>query len=238
MAGARFPTTRWSVVLVAGGDRLEARTALSSLCEAYWDPLYSFVRRRGFGPDDAQDLTQGFLLSLLEREDLRRVHPAAGRFRSFLCAAVKHFISNEMDRARALKRGGGAVTISFDAESAESRYRLEPRDDLDPERVFERRWAFTVLRRAEERLAEDLRAAGRDEERRILFPLVAGAGPRGSYAEAGRRLGISEDAAKMRVHRLRRRFGRLVREEIADTVADPALVEDELRHLQAAVRET
>jgi RNA polymerase sigma-70 factor (ECF subfamily) len=237
MAGSRFPTTRWSVVLVAGEDPQGARDALSSLCEAYWGPLYAFVRRRGFGPEDAQDLTQGFLLGLLEREDLRRVHPHAGRFRSFLCASVKHFISNEMERARALKRGGGAVTLSFDARQAESQYRLEPRDDLDPEKVFERRWAFTVLRRAEARLARELGDDDRQQDLEHVFPLVAGAGPRGSYAEVAAALGISEDAVKMKVHRLRRRFGRLVREEIADTVADPDEVDDELRHLLTIVRD-
>ena len=237
MAGSRFPTTRWSVVLVAGDDEEGARSALSSLCEAYWDPLYSFVRRRGFEPDDAQDLTQGFFLSLLGRDDLRKLHPDAGRFRSFLCASVKHFISNEMDRAKALKRGGGSVTISYDAEAAEKRYRLEPKDDLDPEKVFERRWAFTVLRRAEERLAAELEESGRDEGFERIKPLVAGAGPRGSYAEVAADVGISEDALKMKIHRLRRRFGRLVRDEIAETVADPDDVDDELRYLLAVVRE-
>jgi RNA polymerase sigma-70 factor (ECF subfamily) len=235
MAESRFPTTRWSVVLVAGDDRQGARDALSSLCETYWGPLYSFVRRRGFAPDDAQDLTQGFLLSLLERADLRRVHPQAGRFRSFLCASVKHFISNEMDRAKALKRGGGAITISFDAGEAESHYRLEPRDDLDPEKVFERRWAFTVMRRAEARLVEELSDRRPDLEH--VLPLVAGTGPRSAYADVATALGVSEDAVKMRVHRLRRRFGEIVREEIADTVADPNEVDDELRYLLAIIRE-
>lgn len=237
MPGSRFPTTRWSVVLVAGEDPDGARDALSSLCEAYWDPLYSFVRRRGFEPDDAKDLTQGFFLSLLERDDLRKLHPDAGRFRSFLCASVRHFISNEMNRAKALKRGGGVVTISFDAEEAEKRYRLEPRDDRDPEKVFERRWAFTVLRRAEQRLAREWKESGRKESFEELRPLVAGGGPHGSYAGIAAEIGISEDALKMRIHRLRRRFGRLVRDEIAETVADPAEVDDELRYLLSVVRE-
>jgi len=236
MAPSPFPTTRWSVVLAAGQDRPGAHDALANLCEAYWEPLYVFVRRRGFAPEEAKDLTQGFLLSLLERRDLRRLHPAAGRFRSFLCASVKHFISNELDRARALKRGGGAVTVSFDAQRAEGRYRVEPRDDRDPEKVFDRRWAFTVLHRAEKRLESELRTAGRQEDLETLRPLVAGAGPRGSYAQVAAELGISVDAVKMKVHRLRRRFGRLVRDEIAETVADPAQVDDELRHLLEVIR--
>lgn len=142
-----------------------------------------------------------------------------------------------MDRARALKRGGGVVTISFDAEEAEKRYRLEPKDELDPEKVFERRWAFTVLRRAEAKLEQELGETGRDADFEKIRPLVAGAGPRGSYAEVAGQLGISQDALKMKVHRLRRRFGRLVRDEINDTVADPSDVDEELRYLLAVIRE-
>lgn len=229
--GSRFPTTRWSIVLTASEDMEGARAALASLCEAYWVPIYAFVRRRGFSPPDAQDLTQGFFLRLLERKDLRRVRPEIGRLRSYLRVAVRNFIASEMERARALKRGGGTVTLSFDAKEAEKRYLLEPADDRDPERIFERRWAFTVLGRAEARLDRELRERDGEETSRALRGYIAGAEPRRPYAEVAAELHITEDALKMRVHRLRQRFGRLLREEVADTVADPEEVESELRHL-------
>jgi len=238
MHQARFPTTRWSLVLDAGSKREPtSREALAGLCEAYWFPIYAYVRGRGFDPDEAQDLTQGYLLSLLERGDLRRLHPDAGRFRSFVRASVKHFISNEMDRARALKRGGGARIVSFDARAAEDRYRLEPRDDRDPERVFERRWALTLLSRAEERLKETLEAEGRTSDFETLRPFLAGGTAPPKYADLAAELGVSEASLKMKVHRLRRRFGSMVRAEILDTVADEGDVDDEIRHLLAAIRE-
>jgi RNA polymerase sigma-70 factor (ECF subfamily) len=229
----QFKTTRWSVVLAA---RLpDAAPALANICQNYWYPLYVFVRRQGYSPHDAQDLTQAFFSSLLEKNFLAEVERSKGRFRSFLLAALKHFLSNERERARAQKRGGGRPMISIDEQSAETRYRIEPADVLTPEKLFERRWALTLL----EKVLADLRQEYARDGKNKLFEQLKDCLVDGKhsipYAELAARAGSSEGAIKVAVHRLRRRYRELLRAEIARTVASADEVEDELRHLFAAV---
>jgi RNA polymerase sigma-70 factor (ECF subfamily) len=231
----RFQTTHWSLVLAArDATGIESQEALETLCSAYWFPLYVFIRRQGFPEEEARDLTQGYFARILERRDLEDVRPELGRFRSFLLASVKHFLANQRDRERAKKRSPDRPLLSLDARDAEGRYRVEPSDDLTPEALFERKWALTVLDRASERLGEEWTGP----ERAVRFEalrgyLTDGAGP--SYRELGERLGMSEEAVKVSVHRLRRRFGELVREEVAATVRDRTEVDAEIRHLLDAL---
>jgi RNA polymerase sigma factor (sigma-70 family) len=232
---ARFATTHWSVVLEAGrGSNPASREALADLCELYWFPLYCYVRRWGHNADDAQDLTQEFFARLLEKDGLRGVTPARGRFRSFLLAALKHFLSNQRDRANALKRGGGHQPIPLEFETAEGRCRLEPADASDPEKVFERQWALTVLARTLDRLSAEQASAGKARPFERLKGVLTGEGDT-SYAAIGDELGMSEGAVKVAVHRLRRRFGDLLRDEISQTVAEAGEIDDEIRHLFAAL---
>lgn len=231
VAARRFATTRWSLVLGArDGDSAASQAALAELCESYWFPLYAFVRRQGHGPDDAADLTQGFFAKLLEKNYLQDVRPDAGRFRSFLLASLKHFIYNEWDRQQAQKRGGHVPKISLDAALAESRYAIEPVESRTPEDLYERHWALTVLQRALERLEAETPAGKRDRFEN-LRPYLTGDGSDATYAEVAARLGLSEGGVKVAVHRLRHRFGAMLRQEIGETVADPQEVDDEIRHL-------
>ncbi len=229
-----FTTTHWSVVLGAKqGDAPDARTALEKLCRTYWYPLYAFVRRRGYSPEDAEDLTQGFLASLLSTHALGNVHPAKGRFRSFLLASLNHFLANEWDKARTLKRGGGQPAIPLD--TAETRYRAEPSEDLSPDRIFERQWAVTLLAQVATRLQEDYEAAGKGPLFNVLQVYLSGDKGLAPYRETADQLGLSLDALKKAVERLRRRYGELLREEIAHTVSDPAEVDEEIRYLRSVV---
>jgi RNA polymerase sigma factor (sigma-70 family) len=229
-----FESTQWSVVLAAAGDRTGAsREALEALCERYWYPVYAFVRRRGHAADEAEDLTQAFFAKLIEKHYVRDADPARGKFRAFLLTAVTHFLANERDREAALKRGGGRMIVSLDGEAAEGRFRAEPADPLTPERVFERRWALTTLERALARLrAEHERAGAADRFERLKGCLTGEAASHGELAAA---LGMTEGAVKVAVHRLRRRYRELLRAEIAETLVDPATVDDELRELLAAL---
>jgi RNA polymerase sigma-70 factor (ECF subfamily) len=228
--GALFKDTRWSLVL---GARDRDDRALAGLCRAYWYPLYAFVRRRGHSPEDARDLTQEFFARLLEKEWLAAVDPQRGRFRSFLLAAMSHFLANEWDRARAQKRGGDQVFVPIDVATAEGRLGREPSTDgSDAERAFERRWALTLLERALERLRAEQDDAGRARFERLKELLV---GDGGGYGAAAASLGISEGAVKVAVHRLRRQYREAVRREVAQTVLDPESLEDELRALMAAL---
>jgi RNA polymerase sigma factor (sigma-70 family) len=230
----RFLTTQWSVVLAAGDAASEQSTqALATLCELYWYPLYAFVRRRGYDPDAAQDLTQAFFARVIEKAYLRDATPARGRFRSFLLGSLKHFLANEWDYARRLKRGGGAGILPLDVElgEGERRYRLEPPDDETPERLFERRWAVALLDRVVARLRDELWEAGKGAQFEILKPVLTGEPTGETYAQLGERLGMSEGAVKVAVHRLRRRVRALLLEEIARTVEDPGDVDDEIQHL-------
>lgn len=230
-----FPTTLWTVVLDgAGGEPARASNALAQLCRGYWYPLYSFVRRRGYGPHDAEDLTQAFFTHLLEKTALEKVDPARGRFRTFLLAAMKNFLANEWDKSQASKRGGGQAIISFDQETAESRYRLEPSHEKTPERHFERQWAVALLEQVLESLRLEYQSEGNAELFEELKPALTGQS--GGYAEIAAKLHRTSGAIKVAVHRLRHRYRLLIRDKIAQTVGC-ADVEDELRHLLDALAE-
>jgi RNA polymerase sigma-70 factor (ECF subfamily) len=228
----QFQATRWSVVLAAAGD---ADAALAALCRAYWFPLYAFIRRQGVAPHDAEDLTQGFFAHLLGKGALAHVDRAKGRFRTFLLASLKHFLADERDRAHAQKRGGGQPAISLDACAAEERYALEPRDELSPDRLFDRRWAVAVIEQALARLDAEYAAAGKSELFAELKPLLTGGGGTRPYAEIGATLGMNEGAVKIAVHRLRQRYRAALRAEIAETVGSAEDVEAELRYLLEAL---
>jgi RNA polymerase sigma-70 factor (ECF subfamily) len=219
------------------GDRAvpEARAALGELCAIYWYPLYAFVRRKGHDPQTAQDLVQGFFAALLEKEVLATIDRSKGRFRSFLMAACTHYLANQRDHTRALKRGGGCVLISIEAREAEGRYRCEPSHELTPERLFERRWAMTLLDLVLGRLEAESNAAGKGHLFAALGPSLLGKAEKVAYARVARELGCSEGAARTAAHRLRARFRDLLRVEIARTVDDPAAVEQEIRDLLAAL---
>jgi RNA polymerase sigma factor (sigma-70 family) len=227
-----FMTTRWSVVLAARDpDSPRRDSALETLCQAYWYPLYAYVRRVGHPPHDAQDLTQEFFARLLARDYLRAADPEKGRFRSFLLIALRRFLANEWDRARAQKRGGGRANLPLDLAESESRYTLEPASEDSADRLYERRWALTLVERAMSRLRAEHESAGRIAEFEALkIALTAGRGGV-PYAELSRTLRQSEGAVRVAVHRLRRRFRDLFREEVAATVADPADTDSELTQL-------
>jgi len=232
----QFATTHWSVVLQARRPRCaESRRALAALCETYWFPLYAFVRREGYSSHDAQDLIQGFFARLLEKDYLRVADPQRGRFRSFLLAALKHFLANQRERACAQKRGGGRAALSLDFQSAETRYHLEPAHELTPERLYERRWALALLDQVLLRLHGELAAAGKSALFDRLKEFLTGQQGSRSYRQVGEELGMSQGAVKVAVHRLRRRYRELLEEEIAQTVASPEEAADELRQLLSAV---
>ncbi len=230
-----FVTTHWSVVLTAAhSDTTQARDALAKLCQTYWHPLYTYVRRRGYSPEDGEDLTQSFFAALLERKAVSTVNPDKGRFRSFLLASLNHFLSDEWDKARAQKRGGGKV-VSFDTETAELWLDQVPSQNLTPEKAFELRWAITLLEQVYRKLEEEHRQQRKAEWFAVLRNTLAGPGNSAPYAELGQRLGLNEGAVKVAVHRLRQRFREAVRAEIAQTVDTPAEVDEELRCLMAAL---
>jgi DNA-directed RNA polymerase specialized sigma24 family protein len=231
-----FHTTHWSAVFTArGDDSTAAHAALGQLCQLYWYPLYAYIRRRGHPPEEARDLTQAFFAQFLAKNHLADLTPGMGRFRSFLLACLKHFLANEWDKAQAQRRGGGQPVISLDDDTAVERFRLEPVDQVTPEILFERRWALTLL----EQVLGHLRAEFVSSKRAALFDelkvLLTADQPGVSYAEIGRRTGLKEGAVKMAAHRLRRRYGELLRAQIAATVRDPREAEDELRHLIAVL---
>jgi DNA-directed RNA polymerase specialized sigma24 family protein len=227
-----FATTHWSVVLAAGqADLPEAREALENLCRTYWYPLYAYIRRRGSGHEDAQDLTQGFLLQLLEHDAFNRVEHSRGRFRSFLLASLNYYLADQRDHAGAIKRGAGQVPFPLDAPAAAERYRLEPPDNDSPDRLFERRWALTLLDQVLQRLGQEFQEAGKGTLFQRLQDFLVTGQAEARYPDAAADLGMSVDAVKKAAQRLRQRYYELFREEIAHTVAHPAEVEDELRFL-------
>jgi len=232
-----FATTRWSLILAAGAESSSpgVQEALATLCETYWYPLYAFLRSRGYSAEDAQDLTQAFFARLLEKQTIRHADPARGRFCSFLLASLKNFAANERDRAIARKRGGDIPTLSLEIETAEGRFQMELPTDETPERVFDRRWALTLLDRVMSRLNAETAQSGKPSQFDRLKAYLTGDQPQLSYAETASDLGTSEGAVKVAVHRLRRRFRDLVRDEIAHTVSSPEEIEDELRHLWSSV---
>jgi RNA polymerase sigma factor (sigma-70 family) len=227
----RFATTRWSLVVAAGeAPEGEGRAALEALCGAYWYPLYAFERRRGAGAEEARDLVQGFFAALLEKGYLAQADRERGRFRTFLIAAFRHHASKERERERAQKRGGGRAPLSLDFADGEARYLREPVEERTPESLYERRWALSLLDGTLARLREEHRGGGREAWFEALRPHLVGDGGE-PHAALGERLGMSEGAVKVAVHRLRRRYREVLREAIAATVADPAEVDDEIRHL-------
>jgi DNA-directed RNA polymerase specialized sigma24 family protein len=236
-AGNReFAATRWSVVLAAGHrSSPDSRQALELLCAAYWYPLYMYVRRRVDDVHEARDLTQAFFATLLERDALKAADRERGRFRSFLLTSFKNFLADEWDKARAQKRGGGCRSIPLDLESAESRYLLEPADELTPDRLYERQWALTLLAKVLDRLGAEFVAKGKERQFDALKPLLSGASEPGGYETAAIALEMSAGAAKVAVHRMRRRYREILRAEIAETVSNPDKVDDEIRSLRSAL---
>ncbi|MBL8861263.1 MAG: sigma-70 family RNA polymerase sigma factor [Planctomycetes bacterium] len=233
---ARFLTTRWSVVLDAGNVASPRRAAaLEDLATAYWFPLYAYARRKGLARDAAADLVQAHFARILEREDLATVDRERGRFRAWLRAGLDHLLANQREAERAQKRGGNAIHVPIDAPGAESRLALDLPDPRPPERTFEREWALTLLGRARERLAAEQAHAGKAAVFEALLPALAGDDDAPPHAAVALRLGISENAAKVALHRLRRRLGELVRDEVAGTLGPGEDVEGELRELLAAL---
>ena len=231
---AWFTTTHWSVVLAAGQCASpQATDALEKLCRTYWYPLYAYVRRQGYDATDAQDLTQGFFARLLEKDYLSQVDRRKGKFRSFLLASLNHFLADEGKRARAEKRGGQHVIISLEDETAQHRYRQEPASDLSPEQSFDLHWALAVLDQALARLRAESAAAGKARQIDRLNVFLSSATSDGAYAAAATELEMSTGAVAAMVHRLRRRYRDLAREEIAHTVARPADIEEEMHYLFA-----
>jgi RNA polymerase sigma factor (sigma-70 family) len=234
--GARFSTTRWSLVLEAGRDtNAHAHEALAQLCRMYWYPLYAYVRRRGFNSAQAEDLTQGFFAQLLEQNIVKGADPARGRFRAYLLGALRHFLSNERSREQAIKRGGGRKLIPLDLQDAERRYGLEPAHELTPERIYERGWALTLLERVMAELREQFVREGKGHIFERLRGSLGGRGERGSSRRVALELDLSEGAVRVALHRLRRRYRAMLREQIAQTVASPDQIEEEIRHLFAAL---
>jgi RNA polymerase sigma-70 factor (ECF subfamily) len=232
----KFATTHWSLVAAARDPTASAaRDALAALCSTYWYPLYVFIRRQGYRADQAQDLTQELFARLLEKNFLRGVDRGKGKFRSFLLAACKHFLANERDRARAAKRGGGKPLLSLDFSGAESRYHREPASADTPEKLFERRWALTVLEQVLARLGGEFARAGKGKDFEGLKGFLTGGKDSVPYATLAAQWGTSAGAVKVAVHRLRKRYRELLREEIARTLDQDGRVEDEIRDLFAAL---
>jgi RNA polymerase sigma factor (sigma-70 family) len=232
----RFMTTHWSVVLAAAdASSPDCDRALATLCKTYWYPLYAFVRRQGHAAHEAEDLTQEFFARILEKQYLDGVGPEKGRFRTFLLVCLRRFLANEWDRQRALKRGGGRAPLSIDFADADARYRLEPAHELTAERLFERRWALTLLEQVLAGLAAEMRRSGKGELFDALKVYLAASTSAPPHADVAGRLNMTEGAVKVAVHRLRGRYRQLLREEIAKTVGDEAEVEEEIGRLFAAL---
>jgi RNA polymerase sigma factor (sigma-70 family) len=233
--GDIFATTRWTVVLAAGGPGSpSADVALEELCRTYWYPLYAYVRHRGHSPEDAEDLTQAFFSRFLAKNYLAGLDSNRGRFRAFLLASLKHFLANEWDRSQRQKRGGGAALLSLDYHGADTRYQIDPPDNLSPDKLYDRAWAMTLLERVIARLREE----NLNEERaghfeRLKSYLMVGASDI-PYAAAAAALAISEGNVRVAVHRLRRRYRELLQQEIVQTLSDPSQAEEEMRTLMGA----
>jgi DNA-directed RNA polymerase specialized sigma24 family protein len=231
-----FSTTQWTMVLAAGqDDNPSAGPALEQLCGKYWFPIYAFIRRRGSNPHEAEDLTQGFFAFALEKGVFKKVDREKGRFRTFLLAALTNFLANEWDKCRTLKRGGAYRIINWDDVAAEDLYRQEPIDTATPEKLFERRWASVLVEQVLDRLGQEYAAAGKETLFSKLEPGLTGELAAGTVAGWAAELRMTEGAVKVAVHRLRRRFGELLRKEIAATVANDGEVDEEIRHLFAAI---
>src|SRR3954463_3176211 len=231
-----FVTTRWTLVLSAGRkSSAQSDRALGELCQCYWFPLYAYVRRQGHGKEDAEDLVQAFFARFLEKNYLEGLRAERGKFRAFLLASLKHFLANEWDKSQRQKRGGGIQHLSLDWQNADQRYHLDPPDQESPDRVFDRQWALALLERVITRLREECESEGKGP----LFAQAKGCLMAGEaaipYAQAARNLNMDEGAVRVAVHRLRKRYRELLRDEIAQTLSDPAQAAEELRSLQAAL---
>ena len=226
-----FATTHWSVVVAAQGESTTAQGALEMLCRSYWYPIYVYVRRKGHGPDDAQDLTQEFFAQLLAKEHLRLADREKGKFRTFLLTMLDYFLAREWSRAHRQKRGGQFTFVSLDERTPEERYRLEPADNETPEKKFMQQWALAVLKQTMKRLEGECEASGKGALFRETRGLLSAERDGAAYAEIGPRLNMSEGAMRVAVHRLRQRYGELLREEVAQTVDGVGEVDEELRCL-------
>lgn len=230
-----FETTHWSVVLGAGQHSAQQEAALARLCQTYWFPLYSFIRRSGHSPEDAQDLTQEFFARLLEKDYLKAAAPEKGRFRSFLLLVLRRFMANEWDRATSQKRGGGRPVVSLDAQDTEDRYLAQPAEQLSPEKLFERRWAATLLDQVMGKLKAEFSATRGEALFDELRPFLGGDEGEDSYTGLSARMGMSEGTLRVTVYRLRKRYRELLRLEIANTVQTPEAIDDEIRYLFSAL---
>jgi RNA polymerase sigma-70 factor (ECF subfamily) len=232
-----FPTTHWTLVVDAGGNHssVERAGALERLCEGYWYPVYVFVRRRGYTPEQAQDLTQEFFLRILNGAFFERANREKGRFRSFLLGALQHFLSDASDRERSQKRGGGVALLSFSFETGESNYALEPSHMETPERIFERKWARTVLDRVMKSLSDEFDANGKLAFFKRIQAYLTGDGDL-AYASLGAELNLTESGVKSAIRRMRQRYRDLLREEVAATISDPSELDDELQSLLRSIR--
>ena len=235
MPGADFRTTSWSLVLAAASEPTTAtRQALATLCQTYWNPVYAFIRRNGYDPDRAQDLTQEFFSILIEKNYLEDADRRRGRFRSFLLTSVKHFLANEWDKAKALKRGGGQVPVSIDANEAERWYVPAVADEITPETLFERRWAVSLLERVMAKLREGYVASGK-EDLFVALEVFLNHDSDERYEELAARTNTSAGALRMAVLRMRKKYRSLLRAEIAETVAWPEEIDDEIRFLVSSL---
>jgi RNA polymerase sigma-70 factor (ECF subfamily) len=234
--GNVFATTRWTVVLAAGNKRApQADAALEELCRTYWYPLYAYVRRQGHSSADAEDLTQAFFARLLEKNYLEGISSDGGKFRSFLLVALKRFLANEWDRANSQKRGGGVAPLSLDLQEADTRYQINPADNVSPDKLYDRVWAMTVLERVIVRLRDENSADGKGKIYSHLERFLMVGKDDISYGQTAIALQLTEGAVRVAVHRLRRRYRELLREEIAQTLADPALADEEMQALFSAL---
>ncbi|HSY18417.1 MAG TPA: sigma-70 family RNA polymerase sigma factor [Candidatus Acidoferrales bacterium] len=233
--GDIFATTHWTVVLAAGQRHTpQSDTALEQLCRTYWFPLYAYVRRRGQAKADAEDLTQAFFARLLEKNFLAGLDAERGKFRAFLLTALKHFLANEWDKARAQKRGGGEVPLSLDWQTADTKFQVAATNEPSPDRAFDREWALALLARVIERLQAESETEGKGKVfAQLKSFLMAGQGE-SAQAEVAKALGMEEGAVRVAIHRLRKRYRQLLRDEIANTLSDPAMVEEEMRALFGA----
>ncbi|HEX3988007.1 MAG TPA: sigma factor [Verrucomicrobiae bacterium] len=230
-----FVTTRWTVVVAAGHSSTpSADVALEELCGTYWFPLYAYVRRHGYSREDAEDLTQSFFARFLQKNYLEKLSAEHGRFRAFLIASLKHFLANEWDRSHRLKRGGGIANLSLDWQDADARYHIDPADDLSPDKIYDRAWAVTLLERVISRLRDENAAEGKAIVFDRLKPFLTVGRNEVPYAQAAAELSMTEGAIRVAVHRLRRRYRELLRDEIGQTLSDPAQVDEEIRTLFSA----
>jgi RNA polymerase sigma factor (sigma-70 family) len=231
---AEFRPTRWSMILLSAQTKAPgSQAALATLCRLYWYPLYAFVRRRGYNPEDAQDLTQGFFLHLLDHKALAQVDPLKGKFRSFLLASIQNYLSKQVDRARCLKRGGKTEFVRLDAQNAEDRYQLEPTDYLTAEKIFDARWALTLLDEAMRLLSAEYAGQGKIATLEVLKPFLRPINSEAlpSHEEVAGQLGVEASAVRTIIHRLRKRYTTLLRAEVARTLSDPGEIDEELHAL-------